>query len=89
MLPPKQVIPVLKPIPHFLKRKATWFIASVLLLAMAPGQSSANVTITVPTLTVYACGGTFPTSSYTLGNIVITDQCLADNRLYRLRTAAC
>ena len=47
--------------------------ACIFLMAMVPGSSLANVTVTAPSLTVYACGGTFPTAYRTLGNIVITE----------------
>jgi len=59
----------------FTKRKGLAFTAGsfIFLLTMLPQKTFANVTITAPSLTVYACGGTFPTSYYTLGSIVITE----------------
>ena len=46
--------------------------AFIFLVGMMPGRSWANVTITAPSLTVYACGGTFPTNPNTLGNNYIS-----------------
>src|SRR5258708_26267608 len=52
----------------------TLFIAAfIFLMGMVPVKSFAQVTITKPSLTVYACGGTFPTGYSLLGNIVITE----------------
>jgi len=76
MLPAKQVVPVFNPVLQFLKHKTNLFTASafIFLLAMAPGKSFGNVSVTtLPSLTVYACGGSFPTGYYSLGNIVITE----------------
>jgi ligand-binding SRPBCC domain-containing protein len=45
----------------------------VFIFGMLPQKSFANVTLTAPSLTVYACGGAFPTAYSALNNIVITE----------------
>lgn len=62
--------------PKFFMRKslAIAISAFVFSMAMVPGKSFANVTVTPASpVTVYACGGTFPTSYTTLSNIVIAE----------------
>ena len=55
-----------------IKNKSLQLVAATFIFLMAmPVRSMATVTVTAPSLTVYACGGTFPTDYSTLGNIVL------------------
>jgi hypothetical protein len=47
--------------------------ALIFLTGLAPMTSFGNVSLTAPSLTVYACGESFPTGYSILGNIVITE----------------